>query len=75
MMRTWRTCRCLQYLSYSNSPLNAAGSDLSGTEHAACALDFGFYVCRKTLEGKREGVEEGVVSRNRATVAHVANAE
>lgn len=56
--------------------MNAAGSDLAGLEHAACALDFRFYVCRKTLEGKREGgVEEGVVSRNRATVAHLADAE
>lgn len=61
MMRTWRTCRCLQDSPYSTSRLNTAGSDLSGTEHAACALDFGFYVCRKTLEGeRRKGWRKGL---------------
>lgn len=55
VMRTRRTRRCLQSLPYRSSRLNAAGADLSGTEHTVCALDFGFYVRKKTLEGKREG--------------------
>ena len=53
-------------------------------EHAACALDIGFYVCRKILKGKREEEEdeeeeeeegEGTVSKNRATVAHMPDTE
>lgn len=57
-----------------NSRLNAAGSDLSGIEHVACALDIGFMCAERHLKEK-EQEEEGAVSRNRATVAHVANTE
>lgn len=38
--------------------MDAAGSDLSEMEHIACALDIGFYACRKILEGKRGEEEE-----------------
>lgn len=60
MMRTWRTCRCLQYLSYMNSRLNAAGSDLSGIEHVACALDIGFMCAERHLKEKEEGERKGL---------------
>jgi len=51
---------------------------LSEIEHVACALDISFYVCKKILKGKREEAEErreGVVSKNRATVAHMPDTE
>lgn len=34
-----------------------------------------FMYAERHLKEKEKGVEEGVVSKNRATVAHVANAE
>lgn len=57
--------------------MDTAGSDLSEMEHIARALDIGFYACRKILEEreKRRRKMMGAVSKNRTTVAHMADTE